>query len=47
MANGTLDIKTLESWLWDATCSIRGALDAPKYKDSVDPIFMVLERLER
>src|SRR3989339_791403 len=25
-----LDIKTLESWLWDAACSIRGAVDAQK-----------------
>jgi hypothetical protein len=30
-ANGRLDIKTLETWLWDAGCSIRGALEAPKY----------------
>ncbi|MFT5029632.1 MAG: hypothetical protein ACI9VS_002073 [Candidatus Binatia bacterium] len=21
----------LESWIWDAACSIRGAKDAPKY----------------
>ena len=27
-----LDIKTLETWLWDAACSIRGAVDAPKFK---------------
>ena len=25
----TLDIKTLEKWLWDAACSIRGEIDAP------------------
>lgn len=25
-----LDIKTVESWLWDAACSIRGAVDAPQ-----------------
>lgn len=25
--------KSLESWIWDAACSIRGAKDAPKYKD--------------
>ncbi len=36
--NGRLDIKTLESWLWDAACSIRGALDAPKYKDYILPL---------
>ncbi len=23
--------KSLESWIWDAACSIRGAKDAPKY----------------
>ncbi|MBI3760251.1 MAG: SAM-dependent DNA methyltransferase [Chloroflexi bacterium] len=33
-----LDIKTLESWLWDAACSIRGALDAPKFKDYILPL---------
>jgi len=41
MANGTLDIKTLETWLWDAACSIRGALDAPKYKDYILPLIFV------
>src|SRR3989440_4210095 len=24
--------KSLESWIWDAACSIRGAKDAPKFK---------------
>lgn len=28
-----MDIINLESWLWEAACSIRGPLDAPKYKD--------------
>lgn len=28
-----LDIKTLENWLWEAACKIRGEIDAPKYKD--------------
>jgi len=27
--------KSLESWLWDAACSIRGAQDALKYKDFI------------
>ena len=27
--------KSLESWIWDAACSIRGAKDAPKYKDFI------------
>jgi len=25
-----LDINTLETWLWDAACKIRGAIDASK-----------------
>jgi type I restriction enzyme M protein len=34
--NGT--DKSLESWIWDAACSIRGAKDAPKYKDYILPL---------
>ncbi len=30
--------KSLESWLWDAACSIRGTQDAPKYKDFILPL---------
>ena len=30
--------KSLESWLWDAACKIRGAQDAPKYKDYILPL---------
>ncbi len=30
-----MDITTLENWLWEAACSIRGPLDAPKYKDYI------------
>ncbi len=33
-----MDISTLESWLWDAACSIRGPVDAPKYKDYILPL---------
>jgi type I restriction enzyme M protein len=33
-----LDIKTLENWLWDAACKIRGPVDAPKYKDFILPL---------
>lgn len=36
--NGTLDIGTLESWLWEAACKIRGEVDAPKYKDYILPL---------
>jgi len=39
-----LDIKTLESWLWDAACKIRGPVDAPKYKDFILPLIF-LKRL--
>jgi hypothetical protein len=35
--NGT-PAKSLESWIWDAACSIRGAKDAPKYKDYILPL---------
>src|SRR4051812_18516113 len=30
--------KSLETWIWDAACSIRGAKDAPKYKDFILPL---------
>jgi type I restriction enzyme M protein len=33
-----MDIATLESWLWEAACSVRGPLDAPKYKDYILPL---------
>ena len=42
--NGTLDINTLESWLWEAACKIRGEVDAPKYKDYILPLIF-LKRL--
>jgi len=37
-ANGEVKNKSLESWIWDAACSIRGAKDAPKYKDYILPL---------
>jgi type I restriction enzyme M protein len=30
--------KPLESWIWDAACSIRRAKDAPKYKEFILPL---------
>ena len=30
--------KSLESWIWDASCSIRGAKDAAKYKEFILPL---------
>ena len=35
MATDNNNKKTLESWIWDAACSIRGAKDAPKYKEFI------------
>lgn len=39
-----LDINTLETWLWEAACKIRGEIDAPKYKDYILPLIF-LKRL--
>ena len=39
-----LDIKTLEGWLWEAACKVRGEIDAPKYKDYILPLIF-LKRL--
>ncbi len=44
MVNKNLDTKTLESWLWEAACKIRGEIDAPKYKDYILPLIF-LKRL--
>lgn len=33
-----LDIGALETWLWDAACAVRGATDAPKFKDFILPL---------
>ena len=38
MAKNNGNDKSLESWIWDAACSIRGAQDAPKYKDFILPL---------
>jgi len=40
----TLDLPTLEQWLWDAACVIRGPIDAAKYKDYILPLIF-LKRL--
>jgi type I restriction enzyme M protein len=39
-----LDIQTLETWLWEAACAIRGPVDAPKFKDYILPLIF-LKRL--
>ncbi len=33
--------KSLETWIWDAACSIRGAKDAGKFKDFILPLIFV------
>ena len=38
MPESPTEDKRLESWIWDAACSIRGAKDAPKYKDYILPL---------
>ncbi len=40
MSNNDKD-KSLETWLWDAACALRGAADAPKYKDFILPLIFV------
>lgn len=39
--------KSLESWIWDAACSIRGAKDAPKYKEFILPLIECSRRPPR
>ncbi len=43
-ASKDLDVKSLETWLWNAACQIRGPLDAPKFKDYILPL-VFLKRL--
>src|ERR1051326_4434800 len=33
-----LSVSALEQWLWDAACVVRGATDAPKFKDFILPL---------
>jgi type I restriction enzyme M protein len=39
-----MDTISLENWLWEAACTIRGPLDAPKFKDYILPLIF-LKRL--
>jgi type I restriction enzyme M protein len=41
MSTPTLDVGTLEHWLWEAACKIRGEIDAPKYKDYILPLIFI------
>lgn len=36
-----MEISVLESWLWEASCAIRGEIDAPKYKDYILPLIFI------
>lgn len=38
MGNSRENGKSLESWIWDAACSIRGAKEAAKYKEFILPL---------
>ena len=33
--------KSLEQWIWDAACAIRGAKDAGKFKDYILPLIFI------
>lgn len=33
-----VDLNTLQSWLWRAACTIRGEVDAARYKDYILPL---------
>lgn len=36
-----VDDKSLEQWIWDAACAIRGAKDAGKFKDYILPLIFI------
>jgi hypothetical protein len=38
-----IDIQSLENWLWDAACAIRGPVDAPKFKDYILPFGLLIK----
>jgi len=39
--NNYMEIKDMESMLWQAACSIRGEKDAPKFKDYILPLLFI------
>lgn len=41
MANNNDKNKSLEQWIWDAACAIRGAKDAGKFKDFILPLIFI------
>lgn len=44
MSKQSVKEKSLESWIWDAAYSVRGAKETPKYKDHILPL-MFTKRL--
>ena len=40
-SNGSLDVKALEMWLWEAACQSQGPLDTPKFKDYILPLILL------
>jgi type I restriction enzyme M protein len=36
--NRMMELSTLENWLWKEACSIRGEVDAARYKDYILPL---------
>lgn len=36
--NNNNKLSNLENWLWQAACTIRGEIDAPKFKDYILPL---------
>lgn len=40
-SSGFMDIRDMESMLWQAACSIRGEKDAPKFKDYILPLLFI------
>ncbi len=42
---GSFAGQSLESWLWEAACVIRGPVEAPKFKDYIILPLIFLKRL--
>lgn len=42
----TLDLSTLESWLWEAACVIRGPVDAPKFMNYILSLVFLVVRIQ-
>jgi type I restriction enzyme M protein len=45
-SSNSLDVSTLEGWLWDAACQVHRSLDVPKFRDYILPLIF-LKRLIR